>query len=667
MSSVPQDLYRLPVRVLALGGWAGLAILTMVDRGATVMFATPWILILAAIAIASPLVLLLRLASPVTPLRLPAPGWMWLAGATVGIPVASALISPYRGPALLNAAGPFAAVCLFLLLHDWLHRDSTRNRTCLEQWLAVAATLVTVASTGYWLLDVASLTRAQFLSPVLFEMRNAHPLGHSNYTAGLMLLGLPVLAQTAWRTRGSLRAAAIGATALTLLNLFLSGSRGGLLGLAALGVASVAAARLGWKKFLLIATGAIVFAALLAFANPRIRAMLGPADPLAEPNLSNVQRTAMAEAGVMMGHDRPFLGWGPGTTPLAYPRYRHALDGGAENVLQLHSTPVQLWAETGGLSLLAALALVVLVALNWKRAPVAAVTLAGYGVFALTDYQLDVPVFAVALAAFAALLAGPATAPATARDRIRLGVGILAISGCIILLGTRDRTPLFNAAALHMAQIPAQHDRAVSLLDDSLSSNPDQEIAHFNLGWLLVVSDPPRAEKHFAAALRLVPDKGGVYFGLGLARLNQGRNAEAAHAFALECLNDPRFIASPWWLVPAIAAERSATATAFSRLAARAQEPGLATGWAARQAGLLATLAPRLGQVSPGPEVNYRRKRIGYPVLMRNLDLAPPVDLYDVREDPRFPASVPFKLPDKGWLPSPVLLKLLDASPADLQ
>jgi hypothetical protein len=64
--------------------------------------------------------------------------------------------------------------------------------------------------------------------------------------------------------------------------------------------------------------------------------------------------------------------------------------------------------------------------------------------------------------------------------------------------------------------------------------------------------------------------------------------------------------------------------------------------------------------VSPGSEISYRRERIGYPVLMRDQDIATPVDLYDVREDPRFPASVPFPLPSKGWLPSPRLLKLLD-------
>jgi hypothetical protein len=75
----------------------------------------------------------------------------------------------------------------------------------------------------------------------------------------------------------------------------------------------------------------------------------------------------------------------------------------------------------------------------------------------------------------------------------------------------------------------------------------------------------------------------------------------------------------------------------------------------------LLTLAPRLGVVSPGPEKAYRRDRIAYPVLMRNSDLPVPTDLYDVREDPRFPASVPFTLPSKGWRPFLRLPNLSDA------
>ncbi len=667
MSSVPHDPFRLPVRILTLGGLAGLAILTLVDRGATRMFATPWIFILAGIIAVPPLILLLRLAGSAPPIRFPSPSWMILAAATTIIPVVSALLSPYRGPSLLNAGIPLAAASLFLLQHDWLLADPARNRARLENTLAGSAALIALASTFYWLRDVGSLSGAELFSPVLFEMRNPHPLGHSNYTAGLMLLGLPVLAQTAWRARGPLRSAAIIATGLALLNLFTSGSRGGLLGLAALGVAGVALTGLGWKRFLLIASGVIALVAVLAVANLRIRSLLGPGDPMAESNLSTVQRTAMLEAGVSMGRDRPLLGWGPGMTPLAYPRYRHALIGGAENVLQLHSTPVQLWAETGGLSLLAALLYCGLVALNRKRSALAAVTLAGYSVFALTDYQLDVPVFAAAAATFAALLATSVTTPSATRSRLSLGLLILVAASLILLLGTRDRTPQLNAEALTIAKDPARHDQAVTLLNESLALNPDQEIAHFNLGWLLAVPDPAAAEQHFLAAARLVPDKGGVYFGLGLARLNQGRTAGAAHAFALECLNDPRFLASPWWTVPAIAAQKDATAAAFAMLI-----PGVRTAlpdqtWAAKQTELIRSLAPQLGQVSPGPELNYRRKRIGYPVLMRNLDLAPPFDLYDVREDPRFPAAVPFPLPSKGWLPSPVLLKLLDASPADPQ
>jgi len=667
MSPLSPDPLRLPARILSVGGLAALAALTLVDRGATRMFATPWIFALAGMVVVPPLLCLFRLVSPTQPLRLPATGWRLLAAATIIVPVVSALASPYRGPALLNAAGPVAAASLFLLLHDWLQRDPERNRLCLGQWLAVAAGAVTLIVSCYWLHDLTSLTRTELLSADLFEGRNAHPLGHSNYTAGLMLLGLPWLTLLAGRARGPLRATAIIAIALTLLNLFLSGSRGGLLGLAVLGVAGAAAAGLGWKRFALLATGLVALAVGLALANPRIRSLLGPADPHAAPNLSTVQRTAMFAGGLKMGADRPLLGWGPGTTPLAYPRYRATLDGGVENALQLHSTPVQLWAETGGAGLLAALLFGGLAAWHWRRAPAAAVTLAGYGGLALTDHQLDVPVFAAALAALAAMLANPAAAPTAPRPRLGFILLLLVAGGLIVGLGTRDRAPLLNTAALTLAKDPAQHDRAVALLHRSLALNPDQEIAHFNLGWLRLVPDPAAAEKHFLAAAQLVPDKGGVYFGLGLARLNQGHRAAAARAFALECVNDPRFLASPWWTVPEIAALRDATAIEYDRLLTVSQAWGenlRVNPWWVRPAERLRSLSPRLGHVSPGPEVNYRRERIGYPVLMRNSDLAPPFDLYDVREDPRFPASVPFPLPDKGWLPAPVLLKLLDAAPA---
>ncbi|HEY8994179.1 MAG TPA: O-antigen ligase family protein, partial [Lacunisphaera sp.] len=660
MSSARHDPFRLLVRIFAWGGLAGLAALTLVDRGATRMYATPWMWLLVGVAAIPPGIFLLRLFAPARMLRLPSPGWSALAVAVIAVPLVSALLSPYRGPSLLAVGVPLAAACLFFLLSDWLAEDAS-HRLCLEQIFAAAAAANAIVSAILWLVDLASLSHTELFSSAVFLRRNAHPLGHSNYTAGLMLLGLPWLARLTWSLRGSLRSAAIFATGLTLLNLFISGSRGGLIGLAALGVAGVAVARLGWKRFLLVAGGAVALAALLAVANPRVRSLVGPTDPLQEPNLSTVQRTAMLDAGLMMGRDRPLLGWGPNTTPLAYPRYRHALDGGAENVLQLHSTPLQLWAETGAAGVLTALLLAGLVALNWHRSPVAVTTLAGYGAFALTDHQLDVPAFAAAIAVLAACLAGPSARPASVVSRLNLGLIILVVAGAIALLGARDRTPALNAEALQLARDPAQRDRAVALLSQSLALNPDQEIAHFNLGWLLLVPEPAKAEAHFRAAAHLVPDKGGVYFGLGLARLNQGNRAGAARALALECVNEPLFLASPWWNVPEVAALREPATKEYEHvLAPWIPTPKTSNPWVEKQAALLRSLAPRLGQVSPGPEINYRRERIGYPVLMRNQDIGIPVDLYDVREDPRFPASVPFPLPSKGWLPSPRLLKLLD-------
>ena len=658
MRPATHDPFSPPVRILALGGLAGLAALTLADPGATRMWSTPWTYVLAFVLLAPGLVLLLRAAAPERPLRLPSAGWLLLAFAAAAVPLASALASPYRAPSLYCAAVPVGAAALFLLLQDWLGAVPERHRLLLTQILAGFFALVTFVSFFLWLADVIPAARRYDLTVALTVWRNPHPLGHSNYTAGLMLLGLPWLLLAAWRDRGLKRTIAAIAAGLALVNLFTSGSRGGLLGLAALGVAGVAVARLGWKRIIIVALGAVALATLLAVANPRIRGLLQPADPMAEPNISTIQRSAMTQAGTMMGRNRPLLGWGPGATPLAYPRYRQALVGGAEDVLQLHNTPVQLWAETGAAGLLVALGLAVLVAGHWRREPVAAITLVGYAVFALTDYQLDVPIFAATLTALAALLVPPVAASASPRARwLVAGLTVLAL-GLIAGLGARDRAPALNTEALALARDPAQHDRAVALLRQSLTLNPNQEIAHFNLGWLLVVSEPAKAEQHFLAAAYLVPDKGGVYFGLGLARLNQGRNKAAATAFALECVNEPLFLASPWWNLPALAAQREATAAEFRRvLAPSGRDP-----WVEQQAARLLTLAPHLGQVSAGPEKVYRRERIGYPVLMRNADLPVPDDLYDVREDPRFPDSVPFPLPSKGWLPSPELLTLLDAS-----
>ncbi|MCC5024130.1 MAG: O-antigen ligase family protein [Candidatus Synoicihabitans palmerolidicus] len=446
--------------------------------------------------------------------------------------------------------------------------------------------------------------------------------------------------------------------------LFTTGSRGGTIGLGALAGVGFWLLKISRRqRVILILVGGLL-GALFAVSNPRVRAMFEPTEPGAAPNISNVQRRAMLEAGWLRTLDRPLFGWGLHTTPLVYPRYRAELNGGTETVLQLHSAPVEIGSGLGifGLTVIGLLSLLAI--RDVRNSPAAGCTVIGYGMFALTDYQLDLPVVTMVIAVSGALLASARRTTGSAvqeRTIYWIPLSCLTLAGGIALFGHRPSYPGINVEALELARDPSHADRAIDLLRSSLELDPFQEIAHFNLGWLLVVRDPAQAAFPFEQAAQLVPDKGGVYFGLGLASLNQTQTPSAAGLLALECLNDPRFLHSPWWTVDAIAALIPAVQQDFLLMIefSKSELPEDEI-WRQRMLQNLAASVAQLGLVPPGEETTYRRERTGYPVLMRDLDLPPPVDLYDVRERPRDSARTGPELPDKGWLPAPLLLKLLD-------
>lgn len=642
------------VRVLWVAELAALAVITLAYPGSTRMYAWPWTLALAVAVTAPAFIVIARAFAPRRPLLLPSAAWTWMLAGTVAVILGSALLSPYRTPSLWWSTPLLGSLAFGLTVFDWLHRDPAGTPARQQQLVTavvVSLGLVGLVGFGYWLAHLPPTLAA------VWDTRNPYPLGHSSYTAGIALLLLPAAVAVAFRGRGIMRAAAVCGILLAVWMLFTSGSRGGIIGLGALAIAAFWQTRIPWRRKAAIAVVAAPVALLLALAHPRTRAMFLEPDDAASPNISNVQRASMLRGAWQMGLDRPVAGWGPGTTPLAYPRFRAAAGQGAENVLQLHNSVAQLWAEFGALGVLGALGALFLIARGAARHPVASVTLFGYAVFSLFDWQLGVPIFGFTVAALAALLASPPSPSPTARGSRIAGMSALAALALTALLGGRDPTPELNVRALAIAREAGGADRAIARLRESLDLNPDQEIAHFNLGWLLVTREPAAAARHFLAAAQLVPDKGGVYFGLGLAWLNQGSIQRAAQAFALECLNDPRFLHSPWWREPVIAAVRESSRRAFTDWLDRIG-PQLTPGsWAARQEERLRELAPTLGRVPGGAgERVYRRERSGYPVLMRNLDLPPPLDLYDVRESVTPEAEL---LPPKGWLPSHLVLPLL--------
>ena len=559
--------------------------------------------------------------------------------------VVAALFSPFRPQSLNAALIPVAAASLAYLELDWIERDAARREeriTLLARLMGVLMFLFVVVSLGRWLFIhvLPTWTAGRPLGEAL-TLRNADPLGHSVYTAGFAVLAVPWLAVLGLTTRGLRRGFWFAAAALALTLVPTAYSRGGVLALivalacaAALGLAQSSLSRVGR---LLVTAGVLLAAAILVGLDPRLRSLVLNRRWSAIASESNRQRSAMLEAGWLMGRDRWWTGYGPGTVSLVYPRYRARLFGGVDDVLQLHNTPVQFWAELGAPGVIAALLLLAGVAGRagdwWRRpdssdaspqpshrllAQAAIVAFAGYAVMCLIDYQLDVPLFATVGATLLALLwactleqtgEGMMTiTPPPARRS--LGVLLLAALAVMLwptLLNLRARWLFADAATAReagrpdvfvagtekaaaaapwdafypvqlgafygeqylLAGTPAAQTRARQLcaasLNRALAINPDQEYCHFNLGWLLLPEDPAAAEPHFRAAARLVPDKGGVYLGLGLSLLARNEKSAATGAFALEWLNDPQAITSPFWNLPPLAALRGDVAAALHR------------------------------------------------------------------------------------------------------
>jgi O-antigen ligase len=638
-----------------VGGVVWLAV-SLLPRGATLIYLWPWPLVLTLALAVPPLVLLFRLAvgGPV-----PRLGGLadWAVLALLLAHLAAALLSPFRAASLGMLLLPVAGLGLLYELQVW-RRDDPAADEFIARAMAWLLVLFTTVSLVMWLALIAWPNRFQHL----WEARNPHPLGHSNYTAGVLLLLLPFglarLREHRSRVGWGL------AVAAAIFCLFTAGSRAALLGLAAGGAtAGLLLVRSGlWSKrraLQWLAVGAIGVA-IFAASNPRVRELLHPA-PGAIPDDSTIQRGAMIHAGELMIGERPFLGWGPGTTPLVYPRFRRDLSGGVDTALQLHNAPLQLAVDTGVTGLAAMLLLLGAAAWSgwraclpsanpgrWPVAAIAGVALAAYGVFALYDFELDVPFFPVAGAICLALLLSRPSAESALPRWLALPVLAAALGlavmpkipelrshallahaadalenndpGAFHALALQastvdpDDTEALNAVAFQLGERaqrendPAARSRltteAENRFAESLNRNPDQEICETNLAWLLLSHDPALAEKHLLAAANLVPEKEGLGVGLARVALAAGRRDAAVDALAVECLIDPHFLVSPSWNDPANPDLRGPVLTAVhARATAMASEISLAP-WQRAELLYLAGFADWLnGKIPPGAVV----------------------------------------------------------------
>ena len=140
-------------------------------------------------------------------------------------------MSPFQSTILRWSALPLAGIALFFWVYDWLHHSPVDRTESLLRGLAWSTVAVTLVSFAQWTHQLLNHGFDDGVMQWLGAVRNPFPLGHSNYTAGAAVLGLPFVVHAAYRDQGAARSLWIMAAFLTVFILITSGSRGGLLGL----------------------------------------------------------------------------------------------------------------------------------------------------------------------------------------------------------------------------------------------------------------------------------------------------------------------------------------------------------------------------------------------------------------------------------------------------
>lgn len=449
------------------------------------------------------------------------------------------------------------------------------------------------------------------------SLRNWHPIGHQNYVAGYLLLILPLLGGFTIVSQGRWRWIGLSGCLLGVIDLYTTSSRGGLLALVIIAVfaGGIALWHSQVSKLRLALLAAIAFLVLAggALANVRARNLISAVSRGDFASGELVYRWITNVIGWHMGWDHPLLGAGPGSVPMLYQLYRPYWAGReAELHFQLHSTPAQLWAELGGMGIVSALLLIVLLTIatwRWLQSspqphslprPLVwgmVVGLLGYGLLSLTDYQLDNICISGVIVLYAAILSKTFSSPplsVTQAKPQRLitvgGVGIVLAmllwlvpihrawavsSNAFQALKQEDlktfREQLQQAHTLapwesyypyqlgwQLGDISFQNpdgfrDDAINWFIEGNRVSPYQEFGQSNLGWLLISVNPQQATAAFANAAQLIPAKPGAFLGLGYSLLRSGNADLALKALTLEVLRYPTVISSGIWNFPQFA------------------------------------------------------------------------------------------------------------------
>jgi uncharacterized protein involved in response to NO len=343
-------------------------------------------------------------------------GWLdWLAGGWCLVLILSAAFAQFPHQAFWYGWAAICGIAFLYALNIWLvSPNRVRHLLIFQGGLSIIVSGLSLLSWFFQTVRPYQHTLEQLKSYgiersfdlQILTLRNWYPIGHQNYVAGYLLLSLPLVVGLAFSQTGWRRVGWLGGFALGLATLYSTASRGSWFGLVISTLVFIGLSAWQYPKLrrLLFGTGLVSFGAiaLWALSSDRLRSLftsLFTHSAASEPTY----RLITNATGWQIGLDHPILGAGLGSVALLYQKYRPAWAGReAELTYQLHSTPAQLWAELGlAGAVLALISILAVSYLGWRwcktlvasasATPVIGILsgLAGYSLYALTDYQLD--------------------------------------------------------------------------------------------------------------------------------------------------------------------------------------------------------------------------------------------------------------------------------------
>jgi O-antigen ligase len=250
------------------------------------------------------------------------------------------------------------------------------------------------------------------------------PYVNHNHYAGLMelLIPVPLVISVSRLVPERTRIAAGVAAAIMAGTVFLSGSRGGMIAVFA-EVMVLAVLSFRKNRSMRIAVGAAAFVVVLVsllswLGGKELTTRVSSISTETRSEISGGTRLAISRDALRMFGHRPVLGWGLGSFPIVYPKFRSFYTNFFVN--EAHNDYAQLLVETGVLGFGLMIWFFVIVYRrarakigNWMSSVSGATTLAcslgviGIAIHSLFDFNLQIPANAALFYVFCSTVAAP--------------------------------------------------------------------------------------------------------------------------------------------------------------------------------------------------------------------------------------------------------------------